>query len=123
MSDLDERLAAAIAERDEVIASMDAERARDFVAKHGGRRYHLNWGTVLHLARWEIKTVPDHLRRESRLYLARDGKYGILQMNQRSNYAKAALDLLFPRDVTNEVEREALSQEVKEHDPTTDTTG
>lgn len=117
MTDFDERLKAAIAERDEVIASMDAEQARRFVAKHGGGRYHLNWGVVLHLARWEIETVPWELREESRIFLAREGKYGVTQMNPRSHYAKAALDLLFPKDVMGEVERKVLERSVSRHDP------
>lgn len=102
-----ELIDAALIERNRILVEMDQEAAKAFIVQHGGTApTHLDYEIVLHLARWDVETIADDLRQSSRVFLARAGKYGIAQMNPKSPYVCAALDLMFPKTLTDKYIRE-----------------
>ena len=102
-----ELIDAALAERNRILIAMDQEAAKAFIVRHGGTApKHLDYEIVLHLARWDVETIADDLRQSTRVFLARAGKYGIAQMHPNSPYVRAALDLIFPKTLTDQYIRE-----------------
>lgn len=96
-----DQISVAIAERNRILIDMDQDAAKAFVVEHGGKApKRLDWEIVLHLARCDVETISDDLRQESRIFLARSGYYGITSLPQNSFYARAAMDLIFPHDLT-----------------------
>jgi hypothetical protein len=93
----------AIAERDQILMVMDVEAAKVFIAKHGGfvPKGHIDWIKVLHLARFEAKSIAPELVSESHIWLARNGAQSLMTMPPSSPYVRAALDLIFPKDLTD----------------------
>jgi len=100
-----EALAAAIQERDEILLAMDVARAKGFITAHGGKvpARSLDWVKVLHLARYEVTSLPEPERRASRLWLAMHGAQEVRSLPLTSPYLLAALDLIFPRDLIDTV--------------------
>lgn len=100
-TDASDQLTDALAERDRILVAMDVDAAKAFIAKHGGvvPRRSLDWTKVLHLARFETRTMPEDLFWESRIYLAQNGAQSIATLPPTSPYLRAALDLIFPRDL------------------------
>jgi hypothetical protein len=97
------QLSDALAERDDILINMDVDRAKDFVKRHGGTVHHnLNWERVLHLARYEVKTIPHELHQDSHIYLARNGAQSVMDLNPNSQYARCVLHLIFPFNLTEE---------------------
>ena len=90
-----------MAERNRILSAMDVEAAKAFIVQHGGHvpGGPLDWVKVLHLARFEVTTLPPELITESQIYLARNGAQRIGMFPPGSAYERAALDLLFPKDV------------------------
>lgn len=82
---------------------MDIDAAKAFIAKHGGHvpRRTIDWTKVLHLARVECKALPDEAIRESHIWLARNGAQSVMTLPPTSPYVRAAVDLIFPKDVTD----------------------
>lgn len=94
-------LTAAIAERDRILKDMDIEAAKAFIVKHGAKipTRPLDWERVLHMARFEVTTMPDELRTASQIYLARNGAQSVMSLPHGSPYLAAALNLVFPKDL------------------------
>lgn len=93
----------AIAERDGILIAMDVEAAKAFIAKHGGRvpKSTIDWIRVLHLARLEVTSLSSNLAMESRIWLARNGAQSLTMLPPASPYVRAALNLIFPKDLTD----------------------
>lgn len=93
----------ALAERDRILADLDVDAAKAFIVRHGGvaPKRSMDWLRVLHLARFECRSIPPELVGESRVYLARTGAQLIADLPERSPYLRAALDLVFPKDLTD----------------------
>lgn len=99
-------LTAALQERDRILTAMDQEAAKAFIVKHGGSApKNLDYELVLHLARHEVTTVPHELHMDSKIFLARSGHYGLAMEAPNSRYARAALDLIFPKTMTDDAVR------------------
>lgn len=100
---MDNKLEAAIAQRDEILKAMDVDRAKGFILATGGTvpKRALDWTVILHLARHEVTTMPEDLHMESKVALARSGKYGIASLSPKSPYLLAAMDLIFPKTLTD----------------------
>lgn len=99
-------LQAALAERNRILESMDQEAAKAFIVKHGGLApKNLDYELVLHMARHEVMTISEDLRMDSKIFLARSGHYGFAMEPQNSKYARTALDLIFPKTMTDEAIR------------------
>lgn len=96
------RLTEAIQERDRILVDMDVEAAKAFIAAHGGRvtKRKIDWVQVLHMVRIEVLTLPEAMRHESRVWLAQRGARSILTLPGNSPYVLMAMELAFPRDVT-----------------------
>lgn len=103
MTDPATRLTEALRERDRILAAMDVEAAKTFISKHGGfiSSRPLDWIKVLHLARLEVTSLPEDLIRESRIFLAQNGAQSIPTLPATSPYLRAAMDLIFPEDLTD----------------------
>ena len=103
MSDQAAQRTTAFAERNRILLAMDVDAAKSFIVEHGGTvpKRPLNWERVLHLARFEVATIPDELRADSRIYLARNGAQSLLTLPHGSPYVRAALDLIFPKRLTD----------------------
>lgn len=93
----------ALAERDAILTAMDIEAAKGFINRHDGfvPKGNIDWERVLHLARFEVTTLPDELLWESRIWLARHGAQSLMMLPPTSPYLRAALDLVFPKDLTD----------------------
>lgn len=92
-----------LTERDQILMDLDQDAAKAFVIKHGGKAPStIDWEIVLHLARWEVETIPAEEKQETRIFLARSGKYGIASLPQNSVYARVTLDLIFPKDIISD---------------------
>lgn len=91
----------AINERDRILTDMDIEGAKAYIVKHGAKipTRPLDWERVLHLARFEVTTMPAELRIASQIYLARNGAQSLMSLPHGSPYATAALNLIFPKDL------------------------
>lgn len=96
-------LTAALADRDRILADLDVEAAKAFIVRHGGvaPKQPMGWLRVLHLARFECRSIPPELVGESQVYLAWTGAQAIADLPPTSPYLRAALDLLFPKDLTD----------------------
>lgn len=97
-------LEVAIAERDRILMDMDSEAAKSFIAKTGGfvpKSNKINWVRVLHLARFEVRSLPEVYVKESQMWLARNGAQSILMLPPTSPYLRAAMDLIFPKTITD----------------------
>lgn len=96
-------LQGAIAERDRILTAMDVDAAQAFIAKHGGfvPKQAIDWTRVLHLARFEVTTMPTRLSQDSHIWLAKNGAQSITELSPSSPYLRAALDLIFPKDLTD----------------------
>ena len=100
-----------IKERDEILLSMDVERAKSFIKKHGaplpsGR---INWEQVLHMARFEVTSIPEEDRIDSHIWLAQNVGASLATLPPDSKYVRVVLDLIFPRD-DYEATMEAMRQ-------------
>jgi hypothetical protein len=91
----------ALAERDQILMAMDIDAAKAFIAKHGGYvpRGKIDWTRVLHLARFEVQTMPHEAIWESRMWLAKNGAQSVGTLPETSPYLRAAIDLIFPKDI------------------------
>lgn len=98
-----ETLDIALAERDEILRTMDVERAQQYIAKHGGTvtKQDIDWIKVLHLARLEVTSIPEAMRQESRLWLAQNGARSLKDYGMTSPYGRMTIDLIFPATLTN----------------------
>jgi len=104
----------AIAERDRILTAMDVDSAKAFIAKHGGhvpRQRRFDWERVLHLARFEASSMPEDVWWESRIWLARHLGKSLGGLPERGPYARATVDLLFPRDLTESY----IAEQIGEH--------
>lgn len=99
-----ESLDIVIAERNHILRKMDIDGAKHFIAKHGGfvPKSSIDWVRVLHLARYEVRTMPEDMHWESRIWLAQHGAVSLMMLPPRSPYLRAAMDLIFPKDMTDE---------------------
>lgn len=98
-----DELQSALAERDRILIALDQSAAKEFIVKHGGKApENLNYELVLHMARHEVTLMPENLHMDSKIYLARSGHYGLAMEPPKSQYARAALDLIFPRVMTDQ---------------------
>lgn len=95
-----EQFAAVMKERDAILVSMDVDKAKAFIAEHGGAvpRSIKDWERVLHLARFECVKIDHRLRVDSQIYLATTGAQSVDSLPPNSPYLRAAMDLLFPVD-------------------------
>jgi hypothetical protein len=102
-------LLVAITERDRILADMDIEAAKGYIVKHGGTlpKRPLDWERVLHLARFEVTTMPPDLRTASHVYLIRTGVQPLGISAHAGPYVKAALNLIFPKAMTDAYIRQA----------------
>lgn len=93
----------ALAERDRILTDLDIDAAKAFIANHGGfvGSDQLDWLRVLHLARLEVQTMPPDLISDSRVYLTMTGARSIGTLPEASPYLRSAIDLVFPRDLTD----------------------
>lgn len=99
----------AIAERNRILQAMDIEAAKTFIAKHGGvvTKRKIDWERVLHLARFECaKGLPEEVWRESQIYLAMHGAQSLMMLPPTSPYVDAAMNLIFPKNLTDDYIRE-----------------
>lgn len=98
-------IAEAIAERDQILAAMDVDAAKMFIVKHGGTvpRGTLDWIKVLHLTRYETRSLPAEMVSDSHIWLARHGAQSISTLPPTSPYVRVVMDLLFPRNLTDAV--------------------
>lgn len=96
-------LSDALTERDQILTAMDVDAAKAFIANHGGfvPSGVINWVKVLHLARYEVRSLPDELVRESHIWLAVHGAQSVMTLSPTSPYCRAAMDLIFPKDLTD----------------------
>jgi len=101
-------LAIAIAERDRILINLDADGAKAFIRLHGGTvpRGKISWLRVLHLARFEARSLPAEVQRESHIWLARNGAQSVMTLPPDDPYLLATMDLLFPRRITEAVIKE-----------------
>src|SRR4051812_39157664 len=92
---MDESLAGALAERDQILTNMDVDAAKAYIAKHGGfvPKGAIDWTRVLHLARLEVTTLPADVNMDSRIWLARNGAQSVMMLSADSPYLRAAMDL------------------------------
>jgi hypothetical protein len=96
-----EELEIALDERDQILRRMDVDGAKQFIAKHGGfvPKSSIDWVKVLHLARYEVTTMPEDMQWSSRIWLAQHGAQSLMMLPPHSPYLRAAMDLVFPKDV------------------------
>lgn len=96
-------LAEALDERNRIVAAFDIEAAKAWVIKHGGKVHaQANWERVLHIARMEINTLPERMRSDSHIWLARNGAIGLSTAPNHRDCLQA-LDLIFPKTMTDEL--------------------
>ena len=97
-----EALAKALKERDDILLAMDVEKAKAFVVQHGGTAPpHLDWVRILHLARFEVTSMPDEAKTDSHIWLAAHGAKSISMYPQDSPYVLVTLNLIFPKHLTD----------------------
>lgn len=105
----DQALDDALAERDSILMTLDVDRAKAFITQHGGTLPggKIDWLRVLHIARFECRSIPPEYVTDSQIYLARHGAQSIRTLAPGSTYTKAALALLFPPDTVEAQMRKA----------------
>lgn len=92
-------IAVAVAERDHILATMDVEAAKRFMVEHGGivPKGAINWVYVLHLARWEVASLPEPLRIESCIWLFGSTGRSLAMLSPRNRHRRVAMDLVSPK--------------------------
>lgn len=106
------RIREANVERDRILMAMDIPAAKQFIASHGGYvpRGNIDWTRVLHLARFEATSLPEEHRTASHIWLAQNGAQSLMDLPRESPSARAALDLIFPNDLTEEFIRREIGR-------------
>lgn len=103
-------LMVALAERDEILRTVNIEGAKAFIVKHGAKLPRVaDWERVIHIARLEVTSLPQGLRDESLVYLARTGARSLsrgTRLSPKSPYAIAAMNLIFPKTLTDALVRQ-----------------
>lgn len=101
MTTLPEGTREALALRDKILMNMDVGAAQKFIMHHGGDvpNRPISWIKILHLARIEITSIPEHYRMESQIWLARNDPRRISDYPPTALYPRVAADLIFPRNL------------------------